>query len=42
VDSLLEEYLENPDVKETTAAFVELNVCCIRRSGNKRKESRFI
>lgn len=26
VDSLLEEYLENPDVKETTAAFVELNV----------------
>jgi len=26
VDTLLEEYLENPDIKETTEAFVELNV----------------
>jgi len=26
VDTLLEEYLDNPDIKETTEAFVELNV----------------
>jgi len=26
VDTLLDEYLENPDIKETTEAFVELNV----------------
>jgi len=26
VDTLLDEYLENPNIKETTAAFVELNV----------------